>query len=159
MVHVVGGGVSCKCCIQRGRWRGGHLPYLGGGGSSAAPMLLIGFEPASRFQSGARGASSFVWSSSLATEPVSACSGTQQAACSPPDLKAPSPTRRRLPSERAVVRRTAAMRSAPLPCRLYALVPLLSVRTSAQLAVSPSREFVPHRGMRISPEITRHNVE
>ena len=82
-----------------------------------------------------------------------------KAACSPPDLKTPSPTRRRLPSERAVVRRTAAMRSAPLPCRLYALVPLLSVRTSAQLAVSPSREFVPHRGMRISPEITRHNVE
>ena len=74
-----GGRGELQMLHPKGAVERGAPPVLeGGGGSSAAPMPLIGFEPASRFQSGAGGASSFVWSSSLATEPVSACSGPQQ---------------------------------------------------------------------------------
>ena len=120
-------------------------------------MLLIGFEPASRFQSGARGASSFVWSSSLATEPVSACSGTQQSRVLSSGSEGTAADRRRLPSERAVVRRTAAMRSAPLPCRLYALVAAAQcshVCSARRLAVKRVRSSLVHAHI---ARTARHN--
>ena len=51
-----GKGVSCKCWIPRGRWRGGAPPEKKGGkGKFAAPPPLVGVEHASRTQSGARG--------------------------------------------------------------------------------------------------------
>ena len=59
LVHVVGGRGELQMLHPEGAVERGAPPVLGGGGgSSAAPMPLIGFEPASRFQSGAGGATS-----------------------------------------------------------------------------------------------------